>query len=203
MLVIVFLLFSVLCTQSMRYHNQGSSSVEIGRTYLTCLQFAPLLQQHESVVLSPPVDRYDWCDSLSWLLLVEKHLTYPGSSFNQMWKKSGSDCWEVGDTCITQYSPNIYWRKIKRLLPKHSIFFQIQRVRLQDGMDKHSSYYYYSLGPISLCHGCTSALGLLCNPKYSNQYIFSNAVPLIKRYRSLTETVLIYFGSANGFPKTL
>jgi hypothetical protein len=82
-----------------------------------------------------------------------------------------------------------------------------------------SSYYYYyyyypslphppsssssSSGPVSLFRGCTSALGLLCNPKYSNQYRFSNRVPLIKRHRSLTEAVLTSFGSTSGFPKTL
>ena len=60
-----------------------------------------------------------------------------------------------------------------------------------------------SLGPVSLCPGCTSALGLLCNPKYSNQYRLNNPVPLIKRHRSLTEAVLISFGSTSGFPKTL
>ena len=57
--------------------------------------------------------------------------------------------------------------------------------------------------PISLCPGCTSALGLLYNPKYSNQYRLSNPVSLIKRQRSLNEAVLISFGSTSGFPKTL
>jgi hypothetical protein len=65
------------------------------------------------------------------------------------------------------------------------------------------SSYYYSLGPVSLCPGCTSALGLLCSPKHSIQHRFSNPVPLIKRQRSLTEAVLISFGSAVNFPKTL
>ena len=60
-----------------------------------------------------------------------------------------------------------------------------------------------SLGPVTLCPRCTSALGLLCNPKYSNQYTFNNPLPLIKRHRSLTEAVLISFGPTNGFPKTL
>jgi len=55
-----------------------------------------------------------------------------------------------------------------------------------------------SLGPVSLCPGYTSVLGLLYNPKYSNQYRFSNPVPLIKRQRSLTEAVLISFRSTNG-----
>jgi hypothetical protein len=32
----------------------------------------------------------------------------------------------------------------------------------------------------------------LCNPKYSNQYTFSNPVPLIKRHRSLTEAGCTY-----------
>jgi len=39
---------------------------------------------------------------------------------------------------------------------------------------------FSSLGPVSLCPRCTSALGLLCNPKYSNQYRFNNPVPLIE-----------------------
>jgi hypothetical protein len=33
----------------------------------------------------------------------------------------------------------------------------------------------------------------LCNPRYSNQYTFSNPVPLIKRHRSLTQAVLISY----------
>jgi hypothetical protein len=41
-----------------------------------------------------------------------------------------------------------------------------------------------SLGPVSLCPGCTSALG-------SIQLRFNNPVPLIKRQRSLTEAMLI------------
>jgi len=65
-----------------------------------------------------------------------------------------------------------------------------------------SSFSSSSLGPVSLCPGCTSALCLLCNPKYSNQYKFNNPVPLIKRHRSLTEAVLISFGSTSGFPET-
>jgi hypothetical protein len=59
------------------------------------------------------------------------------------------------------------------------------------------------LGPVSSCPGCTSALGLLYNPKYSNQYRFNNTVLHIKRHRSLTEAVLVSFGSTSGFPKTL
>jgi len=55
-----------------------------------------------------------------------------------------------------------------------------------------SSSYSSSLGPVTLCPGCTSALGLLCNPKYSTQYRLNNPVPLIKRQRSLTEAVLIF-----------
>jgi hypothetical protein len=58
-------------------------------------------------------------------------------------------------------------------------------------------------GPVSLCAGCTSDLGLLCSPKHSIQHRFNNPVPLIKRQRSLTEAVLMSFGSAVSFPKTL
>jgi hypothetical protein len=60
-----------------------------------------------------------------------------------------------------------------------------------------------SSGPISRCPTCTSAYGLLCSPKHSIQHRFNSPVPLIKRQRSLTEAVLISFGSANSFPKTL
>jgi hypothetical protein len=42
----------------------------------------------------------------------------------------------------------------------------------------------------------------LCSPKHFIQHRFSNPVPLIKRQRSLTEAMLISFGSANSFPKT-
>jgi hypothetical protein len=60
-----------------------------------------------------------------------------------------------------------------------------------------------SLGPVSLCPGCTSAIGLLCSPKHSIQHRFNNPVPLIRRQRSLTEAVLISFGSAISLPKAL
>jgi hypothetical protein len=56
--------------------------------------------------------------------------------------------------------------------------------------------------PVTLCPGCTPALCLLCNPKYSNQYTFNSPVSLIKRHRSLTEAVLISFGSTGRFPQT-
>jgi hypothetical protein len=56
---------------------------------------------------------------------------------------------------------------------------------------------------VSLCPGCTSALGLLCILKHSIQHRFNNPVPLIKRQRYLSEAVLISFGSAISFPKTL
>jgi hypothetical protein len=59
-----------------------------------------------------------------------------------------------------------------------------------------------SIGPVSLCPGCASALGLLYNPKYSIQHRFNSPVR-IKRQRSLTEAVLISFGSTSGFPRTL
>jgi hypothetical protein len=70
---------------------------------------------------------------------------------------------------------------------------------VQSGTSSSSS----SLGPVRLCPGCTAALGLLCNPKYSNQHRFNSPVPLIKRQRSYTEPVLISFGSTSEFPKTL
>jgi len=63
-------------------------------------------------------------------------------------------------------------------------------------------FFFFFLGPVSLYPGCTSALSLLCNPKHSVQHRFSNSVPLIKRQRSLTDAVLISFGSAVSFPKT-
>jgi hypothetical protein len=44
--------------------------------------------------------------------------------------------------------------------------------------------------------------GLFCTLVHY-QHRFSSSVTLIKRHRSLTEAVLISFGSTNGFPKTL
>jgi hypothetical protein len=58
-------------------------------------------------------------------------------------------------------------------------------------------------GPSPFCPIITSALGLLYNPKHSTQHTFSSPVPRINRQRSLTEAVLISFGSTNRFPKTL
>jgi hypothetical protein len=66
-----------------------------------------------------------------------------------------------------------------------------------------TSSFSSSSGPVSLCPGRTSALGLLCSPKHSVQHRFNNPVPLIKRQMSVTEAVLISFGSAISFPKTL
>jgi hypothetical protein len=61
-----------------------------------------------------------------------------------------------------------------------------------------------SVGPVSIIVPVsTSALGLSCDPKYSTQHRFSSPVPLTERQRSLTEVVLISFGSTSGFPKTL
>jgi hypothetical protein len=60
-----------------------------------------------------------------------------------------------------------------------------------------------SLGPVSLHPGCTPALGLLYNPKYSIQHRFNSPVPLIKRQRSLTEVVLVSFGSTSEFQMTI
>ena len=57
--------------------------------------------------------------------------------------------------------------------------------------------------PVSLPSGCTTTLGLLYRPKHSIQHRFNNTVPLIKRQRSLTEAVLMSFGSTISFPKTL
>jgi hypothetical protein len=58
-----------------------------------------------------------------------------------------------------------------------------------------------SSGPLSLCRKCTSALGLLCNPKYSHQYRFHKPAPLIKRHRSLTEAALYIFWFDKRVPK--
>jgi hypothetical protein len=41
-----------------------------------------------------------------------------------------------------------------------------------------ANYTSSSLGPVSLCPGCTSAFGLLYSPKYSNQHRFNSPVPL-------------------------
>jgi len=59
------------------------------------------------------------------------------------------------------------------------------------------------LRPVSLCPGCTSTLDLLYNPKHSIQHRFNNPVPFIKRQKSVTEAVLISFGSTVSLPKTL
>jgi hypothetical protein len=45
---------------------------------------------------------------------------------------------------------------------------------------------FSSSSPVTFCPRCTSALDLFYNPKYSNQYTFSNPETLIKRHRSLT-----------------
>jgi hypothetical protein len=72
------------------------------------------------------------------------------------------------------------------------------RVSVSSSSSSSYSSSSSSSGPVSLCPGCNSALGLLCNPKYSHQYRFNNPVPLIKRHRSLTEAVLISFGSVSS-----
>ena len=64
-------------------------------------------------------------------------------------------------------------------------------------------FFFFFLGPVSLCSGCTTAVGLLYSLKHSIQHTFNNPVPLIKRQRSLTEAVLMSFGSTVSFPKTL
>jgi hypothetical protein len=47
------------------------------------------------------------------------------------------------------------------------------------------------------------SLKAYCAPQIQCQHRFSSPVTLIKGHRSLTEAVLISFGSTNGFPKTL
>ena len=59
-----------------------------------------------------------------------------------------------------------------------------------------------TLEPVSLCPGCTSALGLLYSPKHSIQHRLNNPVPLIKRQRSLTGAVLIFWFD-NQLPKNV
>ena len=57
--------------------------------------------------------------------------------------------------------------------------------------------------PVNWCPGHTSAFSLLCSPQHSIQHMFNHPVLLIKSQRSLTEAVLLSFGSTNIFPKTL
>jgi hypothetical protein len=68
--------------------------------------------------------------------------------------------------------------------------FWLRTFVTEDGVFFSSS----SKGPISRCSGCTTAVGLLCNPKWFIQHKFINPVPLTKRHRSFNEAVLISFG---------
>jgi len=99
-----------------------------------------------------------------------------------------------GNTALTE-------RTVVEVLFYTRLLNVVRTVKSTRSASRHSSSYSYSpssfpLGPVSLWPGCTSALGLLCNPKYSNQCRFSNPVPL-------SEAVLTSFGSTSGFPKTL
>jgi hypothetical protein len=59
-------------------------------------------------------------------------------------------------------------------------------------------------GPISMnAPVSTTAIGLLCNPKYCIQPKFHNPVPRMKRQRSLTEAVRMSVGSTTRYPKKL
>jgi hypothetical protein len=62
-------------------------------------------------------------------------------------------------------------------------------------------FFYYYLGPVCLSSGSTSALTLIVHTLNFHQHRFSIPVSLMKRQRSLSEDVLISFGSTNGFPK--
>jgi len=64
-------------------------------------------------------------------------------------------------------------------------------------------FLVFFYGPVSLRSGCTTALGVLYTPTYSIQPRFNNPVPRMKRQRSVTEAVLMFFGSTISFPKTL
>jgi hypothetical protein len=103
---------------------------------------------------------------------------------------------EITKLLITQFSPT-------------SCYFLLLRSKFppQNPIPEHPQPMFFppppSVGPVSRCPGSTSALGLLCSPKHSIQHRFNNPVPLIKGQRSLTEAVLISFGSASSFPKTL
>jgi hypothetical protein len=103
---------------------------------------------------------------------------------------------------IVHIGETLFWKRNGRFTNTKMHFSMCICNRKQefDAHVQHSSSS--SLGSVSLCPGCTSALGLLWNPKYSNQYRFNNPVLLIKKQRSLTEGVLIAFSSISGFPKT-
>jgi hypothetical protein len=54
-----------------------------------------------------------------------------------------------------------------------------------------SFFFFFSRFRQDNCPGCTSALCLMRDPKYSIQHRFSRPVPLLKRQGSFTEVVLI------------
>jgi hypothetical protein len=67
----------------------------------------------------------------------------------------------------------------------------------------HTFFFFLYLGPVCLSSGSTSALRLIVRTLNFHQHRFSIPVSLIKRHRSLSEAVLISFGSTNYFPKML
>jgi hypothetical protein len=64
-------------------------------------------------------------------------------------------------------------------------------------------FFFFFLGPVCVGSGSTSAFKAYCAALNFEQHRFIIPVSLIKRQRSLTEAVLISFGSTNGFPKIL
>lgn len=133
----------------------------MGRTYLTCLQLAPLLQQTESVVLCPSVDRYDWFDSLSWFFPVGKRWL--------IWDPISTRCdkkrwkWLLRGWRYSYYAIQSKYllEEDNFLLLRHSSFFQIELVRPQDVMGKR----YFRLPPRCSWGLCSSEM-LRCISRY-------------------------------------
>jgi hypothetical protein len=64
-------------------------------------------------------------------------------------------------------------------------------------------FFFFNLGPVCISSGSTSAFKAYCANLNFHQHRFIIPVSLIKKQKSLSEAVLISFGSTNGFSKIL
>jgi hypothetical protein len=64
-------------------------------------------------------------------------------------------------------------------------------------------FFFINLGPVWFSSGSTSAFKAYCTTLNSHQHRFIIPVSLMKRQRSLSEVVLISFGSINGLPQKI
>jgi hypothetical protein len=64
-------------------------------------------------------------------------------------------------------------------------------------------FFFINLGPVCFSYGSTSAFKAYCANLNFHQHRFIIPVSLVKRQRSLSEAVLISFGSINCLPKIL